>query len=162
MQEPQWTQPTDTELDQIHEKARQYKEKFERSGVKGPGVKGAGWREQIRGIIREVENLDEEQSKEEKRAKRERFRLFTPIPFENMIDAVEKHVQALAREEIDFELEIVRPHVRDEFVSVESAKETDTCTSPCVVTVSPRRALVFLSTFRASTSMPTSSGLPHR
>jgi SIR2-like protein len=58
LQEPQWEQPSNIELDQIHEKAQQYKEKFEKSGVKGAGVKGAEWRQQISGIIREVERLD--------------------------------------------------------------------------------------------------------
>lgn len=61
LQEPQWKRPSDIELDQIHEKAQQYKERFEKSGVKGAGVKGAEWRQQISNIIQEVERLDVDQ-----------------------------------------------------------------------------------------------------
>jgi hypothetical protein len=58
---PHGDQPSNEELDGIHEKAIQYKERFERSGIKRGGVKGAGWRHQIRGIVREVERLDIDQ-----------------------------------------------------------------------------------------------------
>lgn len=61
LQEPQWKRPYARELNQIHKKAQEYKEKFEKSGVKGAGVKGTEWREQILSIIREVERLDVDQ-----------------------------------------------------------------------------------------------------
>lgn len=53
----QWTEPTNAELDEIHERAIEYREKFERSGVKGVGTKGIDRRDEIRGILREVVTL---------------------------------------------------------------------------------------------------------
>ena len=61
LQEPEWTQPDDNALQQIHEKAQAYLDRFERSGVKRGGVKGPSWQEQILGIIQEVERLGVEQ-----------------------------------------------------------------------------------------------------
>lgn len=66
LQRPQWKPPSDEELDQINAKALQYKEKFEKSGVKGVGIKGPGekadrWRYEIRAIIQQVELLDVDQ-----------------------------------------------------------------------------------------------------
>jgi hypothetical protein len=53
---PQRPQPSDEDLDLIQENAVQYKERFERSGVKG-GVKQE-WRQKITGILSQVERLD--------------------------------------------------------------------------------------------------------
>jgi hypothetical protein len=61
LKQPRRQQPSNAELDQIHEKAIQYKERFERSGIKRGGVKGSEWRQQIRAILREVERLDVDQ-----------------------------------------------------------------------------------------------------
>lgn len=66
LQEPQWKQASDVELDQINAKALEYKEQFVKSGAKGAGEKGPGekrdrWRYEIGGIIQEVERLDVEQ-----------------------------------------------------------------------------------------------------
>jgi hypothetical protein len=57
LQRPNSEKPSDMELDEIHLKAIEYREKFERSGIKRGGIKGEEWRQQIRGIIGEVERL---------------------------------------------------------------------------------------------------------
>jgi hypothetical protein len=61
MKRPRWRRPSDEELDQIHDNAQRYMERFERSGSKRPGIKGFDWRRQIRGILEEVEQLDSDQ-----------------------------------------------------------------------------------------------------
>lgn len=58
---PHGKQPSNEELNAIHQKAIQYRERFEKSGIKRGGVKGTEWRHQIRGIVREVERLDIDQ-----------------------------------------------------------------------------------------------------
>jgi len=60
LRRPQWVTPTDQEVGQIHTAAIQYFERFQRSGVK-PGIKGGKGREEILGIIGQVERLDQEQ-----------------------------------------------------------------------------------------------------
>ena len=60
LQEEKWEAPTTAALDGIHEKAQQYMEKFERSGVKRPGVK-ADWRGEIEAILHEVERVGRKQ-----------------------------------------------------------------------------------------------------
>jgi len=61
MKRPHWRQPSDEELDQIHDKAQRYMERFERSGNKRPGISGFDWRPQISGILKQVEQLDVDQ-----------------------------------------------------------------------------------------------------
>ena len=66
LRRPRWNRASNQELDQINSNALQYKEQFEKSGVKGAGEKGPGekrerWRDEIRSIIQEVERLDAEQ-----------------------------------------------------------------------------------------------------
>lgn len=61
LKEPEWKEASDYELGKIHRKAQQYRERFERSGVKRPGIKGNQWREEILGIIGQVERFDKDQ-----------------------------------------------------------------------------------------------------
>jgi len=65
LQRPQWNVPDDTELDRIHKNAKDYLEKFERSGVKrSPGEKGPNWRHEIAGILQEVQSRGTEQEEQ--------------------------------------------------------------------------------------------------
>ncbi len=57
LQRPQWKTPGNRELDEINKKAKKYFKKFTKSGVKrGPGRKGPTWRDQIAGILEEVQS----------------------------------------------------------------------------------------------------------
>ena len=65
LKRPQWQAPRVGELDRIHERAKDYYEKFERSGVKrSPGEKGLNWRSEITGILEEVQNKGIEQEQQ--------------------------------------------------------------------------------------------------
>jgi hypothetical protein len=62
LKRPQWRAPSSDELDRIHQKAQKYHERFEQSGVKlAPGTKGPNWRDEISGILQEVQNRASEQ-----------------------------------------------------------------------------------------------------
>lgn len=61
VQRPKWVHPSVDELDAIQEKAKKYRNDFEKSGVKGPGAGGSAWRDKIQGILEQVEKLDVEQ-----------------------------------------------------------------------------------------------------
>ncbi len=65
LQRPKWEPPSRVELEGIHKRAKEYFDKFRRSGVKrSPGQKGPDWRRQIAGILKEVENKSLEQYQE--------------------------------------------------------------------------------------------------
>lgn len=58
----QWRAPSSEELDRIHAKAQEYYDRFARSGIKhAPGRKGLNWRDEISGILQEVQNRASEQ-----------------------------------------------------------------------------------------------------
>jgi SIR2-like protein len=62
LKKPHWRPPSPDELDRINEKAQNYHERFENSGVKlAPGIKGPNWRDEISGILREVQHRASEQ-----------------------------------------------------------------------------------------------------
>jgi hypothetical protein len=62
LKKSQWRRLSVEELDRIHEKAQDYYDIFERSGVKRPpGTKGPNWRDEIAGILHEVQNRASEQ-----------------------------------------------------------------------------------------------------
>jgi hypothetical protein len=62
LKRPKWRVPSSDELDRIHDKAQDYYDRFARSGVKrSPGTKGPNWRDEISGILREVQNKASEQ-----------------------------------------------------------------------------------------------------
>lgn len=61
LQKPHWPPPGADDLQEMHQRAQSYLARFERAGVKGVGVKGPSWQDQIRGILAKVEQLAEEQ-----------------------------------------------------------------------------------------------------
>jgi hypothetical protein len=65
LKRPRWQVPCKSELDGIHKHAQDYYNRFERSGVKlEPSEKGSNWRDEITGILREVQNRGIEQEQQ--------------------------------------------------------------------------------------------------
>ncbi len=65
LQRPHWKTTDDIELDKINSKAMEYFEKFARSGFKRrPGQKGLSWRDEIAGILQEVQSKGTEKEEQ--------------------------------------------------------------------------------------------------